>query len=391
LTNNNAKITKADKGNSIVIIYNTDYINKINNFLEENYFSNIPNDPTEKFQKSIIQRVHNCNLVIKKSESWKLFNMNPKDPSIKGLTEIHKQNNPIRPIVNWQEATAYKLSKHLTRTLTQHLHLPDSFSVKNSITLMNELNSLKTNHQTKLCSFDIKKMYANTPRSEFLTIIKQILTQCNELHIQEMEQTLTLITLILNQNYFYHDKKYYEQTNVLAMGAPTSALFADIFLQHIEHNFVISIISKRNILYYCRYVDDILILYNEENSNIVSILDQFNNISPSLDFTCEIETNNSLNFLVITIKKNINHELVFSIYRKPSATDTIINFQSSHPPEHKNLAVKYLTDRAQNYPLQKESKERECLIIKHILNSNGYPQNFINKKTLLKTNNRNEA
>jgi hypothetical protein len=52
-----------------------------------------------------------------------------------------------------------------------------------------------------------------------------------------MEQTLTLRTLILNQNYFYHDKKYYEQTNGLTMRAPTFALFADIFLQYIEHNF----------------------------------------------------------------------------------------------------------------------------------------------------------
>jgi hypothetical protein len=120
------------------------------------------------------------------------------------------------------------------------------------------------------------------------------------LHIQEMEQTLTVITLILNQNYFYDDKKYYEQTNGLAMGAPTSALFADIFLQYIEHNFII---NKYNILYYCRYADDILILYNEEKCNKVSILDEFNNISPSLDFTCEIETNNSLSFLDITIKK----------------------------------------------------------------------------------------
>lgn len=67
---------------------------------------------------------------------------------------------------------------------------------------------------------------------------------------------------------------------------------------------------------------------------------------PSLDFTCEMKTNNSLNFLDITIKKNISHDLVFSIFRKPSATDTIMHFRSNHPPEHKSLAVKYLTDIA---------------------------------------------
>jgi glycine/serine hydroxymethyltransferase len=57
--------------------------------------------------------------------------------------------------------------------------------------------------------------------------------QHNELHIQEIEQILTLVTLILNQNYFYHDNKYYEQPSGLAMGAPTSALLADFFLQYI--------------------------------------------------------------------------------------------------------------------------------------------------------------
>jgi hypothetical protein len=124
------------------------------------------------------------------------------------------------------------------------------------------------------------------------------------------------------------------------MGASTSVLFADIFLQYIEHNFIIPIINKHKLLYYRRYVDDFLILYSEEKSNIISILNEFNSIFPSLDFTCEMEDKNSLNFLDITIKKTINHDLVFNIFRNPSATDTVINFHSNDPPEHKSLAVK---------------------------------------------------
>jgi hypothetical protein len=72
------------------------------------------------------------------------------------------------------------------------------------------------------------------------------------------------------------------------MGASTSTLFADIFLQYIEHNFIIPVVNKYNILYYCRYVDDILILYNGEKSSIIPILNEFNSIFPSLDFTCEM-------------------------------------------------------------------------------------------------------
>jgi hypothetical protein len=48
LMNNNNRITKADKGNSIVILYNTDYNKKINYFIDENHFSSIPSDPTSK-------------------------------------------------------------------------------------------------------------------------------------------------------------------------------------------------------------------------------------------------------------------------------------------------------------------------------------------------------
>jgi hypothetical protein len=49
------------------------------------------------------------------------------------------------------------------------------------------------------------------------------------------------------------------------MGAPTSALFAEIFMQHMEHNYIIGTLTKHNILDYPRYVDDILIIYNEDH------------------------------------------------------------------------------------------------------------------------------
>jgi hypothetical protein len=35
----------------------------------------------------------------------------------------------------------------------------------------------------------------------------------------------------------------------------------------------------------------------------------------------------------------------FNIYRKPTATDTIIPNDSCHPSEHKLAAIRYLTNR----------------------------------------------
>ena len=38
--------------------------------------------------------------------------------------KIHKANSPIRPIINWQNAPAYRLTKLLSKLLQLHIPLP---------------------------------------------------------------------------------------------------------------------------------------------------------------------------------------------------------------------------------------------------------------------------
>jgi hypothetical protein len=121
-----------------------------------------------------------------------------------------------------------------------------------------------------------------------------------------------LIDTIVKQNYFEHNPTYYTQSDGLAMGAPTESLLSEIFIQNLEHNYVLHAL-KNNILSYCRYVNDILILYNCENTNINTTLLEFNSLHYKLQFTMENESNNKLNFLDLTIKRTHGH-LQFGIY-----------------------------------------------------------------------------
>jgi hypothetical protein len=70
------------------------------------------------------------------------------------------------------------------------------------------------------------------------------------------------------------------------------AILAEIFMQHMEHNYIISILTKHNILDYHRYVDDILIIYNEDHTDIDDTLKEFNSIHPNIQYTIEKEINN---------------------------------------------------------------------------------------------------
>ena len=73
------------------------------------------------------------------------------------------------------------------------------------------------------------------------------------------------------------------------MGAPTSAILAEVFIQYLEHTTIIDILSKYQIIDYFRYVDDILIICNSHISNIGYMLYEFSNIHTNIKFTIEEE------------------------------------------------------------------------------------------------------
>jgi hypothetical protein len=52
------------------------------------------------------------------------------------------------------------------------------------------------------------------------------------------------------------------------MGAPSSAILFEIYLQHLKHTEIINILIQNNIFGYFRYVDDILIAHNKELTDI---------------------------------------------------------------------------------------------------------------------------
>jgi hypothetical protein len=98
--------------------------------------------------------------------------MNPQPPSIQAQIKIHKTPNTIRPIVNWCNAPAYKLAKHLAKILQQTLQLPYTYNISNTVHLTNDLNNIPINTNTRMCSFDIKNMFTNIPTAQVNEIIK---------------------------------------------------------------------------------------------------------------------------------------------------------------------------------------------------------------------------
>jgi hypothetical protein len=82
------------------------------------------------------------------------------------------------------------------------------------------------------------------------------------------------------------------------MGAPTSAILVEVYIQYTEHIKLYPILKKHQIIGYFREVHDILILYII--TNIDETLTEFSKQTTSIKFTIEKEQHNSINFLDLT-------------------------------------------------------------------------------------------
>jgi hypothetical protein len=155
----------------------------------------------------------------------------------------------------------------------------------------------------------------------------------------------------------------------------------------ITNRYVKQWLDSRQILYYKRCVDDILIIYNQNKTNEQDILNNANNRDKRLQFKLSTEENNLINYLYFSIYRN-NSNVELGICRKPTSTDTTIHFSSNHPNEHKLAAFNYYINRLLTLPIIKESKQQEWKTILTIARNNAFLNHIIqNLKKEMKAKN----
>jgi hypothetical protein len=96
-------------------------------------------------------------------------------------------------------APAYKISKLVVNKLNNLLNLRNHYNAKDSTTLANDLTKIK---------LDIKDLYVNIPIQKTLRITKTLLLENNNEHTTK--QMITLLEVILQQNYFSFGNNIYQ-------------------------------------------------------------------------------------------------------------------------------------------------------------------------------------
>lgn len=68
------------------------------------------------------------------------------------------------------------------------------------------------------------------------------------------EETINMLESVTEQDYFQFNEQYYTQTEGLAMGAPTSATLAEVYIQYMEHKQLYLILMEHPIIAYFKYM-----------------------------------------------------------------------------------------------------------------------------------------
>ena len=159
----NIVIVQADKGGKIVIMDRIDYINKIEEKLNDfNIYEQVKKDPTTIIKTQINKKVTKLLNQNKITEQNKYYLTSIDDlPKIRGQPKLHKNNNPMRIITCSRDTIMSPLSQ-FTFKMIKDLRTTLDGVVCNTSKFVKNISNIQINYDDNLASLDIQDLYTNS-------------------------------------------------------------------------------------------------------------------------------------------------------------------------------------------------------------------------------------
>ena len=227
-----------------------------------------------------------------------------------------------------------------------------------------------------MASFDIKSLFTNIPLDETIEIItNRLFSDCPKYMNFSREQFKELLEFSVKESPFIFNNNVYIQTDGVAMGSCLGPSFANAFLCFHEENWLNDCPASFRPALYKRYVDDTFLLFRNRD-HVPLFLNYLNNKHVNINFTCDLEENNSLPFLDVLVTRE-NHKAVTSVYRKPTFTGLGTHFSSFIPRLFKINAIKTLVYRCYHLSSNWSFFDKEVNFLRNFFSNNGYPSDLV--------------
>ena len=282
----------------------------------------------------------------------------------------------MRPILSATGTYNFNLGKWLEEKL-KPLSV-NKYIITDVFDFADEIRSSPMNEEDILVSYDVTALFTNVPLSETIDILvdkaftNDWFNQTYDLNLEKEELTHLLEVATTNQ-LFQFDGQLYEQTDGVAMGLPLGPLMVNVFMCHLQDKLACNGMVPS---LYKRYVDDTLARMPNTDA-AADFLATLNGLHPSLKFTMELPSENTIPFIGIQIIKN-GTELETRVYRKPINTGLLLHFQSHVDKRYKTGLLKTMLHRAHALSSTTEAFNEECAKLRSIFSRLDYPIGLVN-------------
>lgn len=379
-------VSTSDKGAVTILAYKEEYNTKMLNLVgDPTMFAPLDCDPTHKCQ------LKNNNLVdewfgqkrlkgvekrpLSKTEKYERLRYITKraiTPRLFGQMKYHKPGRPVRCIVTTINSAAYSLSRKLSSIIRSSFQ--PKYNIKNSQQLLKLIKHTNFNSDNILVSFDVVNCYGNIPTEIAIRIIEQNFDKIEANTNIPKDLFIRMLKFCLNEaNYFIFQGKFYKQLLGMFMGSSLAPILVERVLEEVVQHTLEKLDFVPDL--WCVYVDDHLTSIPREKVDVV--LNLLNAYHPTIQFTAEIQEENSINYLDLTIHKH-SSRITTEWFCKPIASNRLLNFYSAHPSQMVLNTAKSFARRVLTLS-HKKFHEKCNTTIKEILAKNNFPPKIVEK------------
>ncbi|XP_023243917.1 uncharacterized protein LOC111641901 [Centruroides sculpturatus] len=225
IKNNNLVNLQADKSRQSIVMNYQGYIKVAQDLLDNNLYEELSHGPTLKIKKELIVSLKKLLTIkiIDKDDYKFITSYGHRTPKFNIRIKTHKTPIAYRPLVDIKFYCLYNLElfvKSKLKSLVMSKHC-----IKSTDEFLNNLKEVKMENRFRILSLDIKNMYTSIIQDRIVNSLRSI--NC-------ADWLIDLVILILLNNHFQFNGKYYIQKSGIPMGSIIGPILAELSVIDID-------------------------------------------------------------------------------------------------------------------------------------------------------------
>ncbi|CAJ0965210.1 unnamed protein product, partial [Ranitomeya imitator] len=181
-----------------------------------------------------------------------------------------------------------------------------------------------------LVTCDVESLYLNIGHEDGIAAVLYFLDLIPDSDRMHDSLIVDLLDFILKHNYFVFDRTFFLQVSGVAMGARCAPALANLFLGWWEATVVYPMaLFKTHVRYRLRYIDDLFLCGTGTSMECQEFIEALNHNAHNIILT-QTMSPSSVTFLDLQVTME-NGSLLTSLFSKPMATNSLLEYRSFHP------------------------------------------------------------